>query len=384
MEHVIQDAIGGWDCIWEVCGLCNKGFSGIDNNLAVRSPLSILALREIGETGPRSWAHAPDRPGLLLEASGQEGTDAPKYHPQIVFEEDGLRFYCDHDEIDRLGAETIQDTFYSRLRRAYDHFCIFGPNARRKDHRRKDMLKIQRVERLMLGERLPPRIFSYQQISEFNDEVIFELKYHFVGHDNRILEQLSKFDWNHRAEKSDRVTSSNQATVRFSFSLTDVMRAVAKIGFNLLAYHCKTTSPSIANFRRTVEWITQCDHTDTFGDDSKFGFIHPADLAPLGCSEGEHRFRLTHDHATNIWHMYAAFFSGKAGVYVAFKGPSLEDWATMDIVAPYERPMLAPVFSKLYLPLTVRVTKNQREMIPSIPWTRGEVLETRTVGLNDA
>ena len=114
-----------------------------------------------------------------------------------------------------------------------------------------------------------------------------------------------------------------------------------------------------------------------FGDERKFGFIKPDGVSQLACPPKSHKFRLTHDLTTNAWKMYASF-EGKAAAYVAFDGPNYESWATMDVVAPYDRPMLTPLFDNWYRPLDHRAVTDPREMLPTIPWQNCELRLARS------
>lgn len=379
-EHVVQDAIGGWDVLWEVCQPCNESFSGIDENLSINSPLAILAVRELGETGPRSWTFTPDMPDLLLEARGGKGTDALALHAQHVFDKNKPFFCVDHEEIDLLGMELVQERFYTRLRNAYENYCIKGKQVARKFNKKKDILWLQQIERPLPGRRLPPRIFCKKPISQWDSsELTFELKFHKDGDDKRVLDKLSTFDWTSRVTDYKMQLGTHESTVNFPFSLTDFMRAMAKIGVNLLAFHCPSLAPSRATFARTIEWITERKHLQDFGDDRRFGFIHPADVASMNCPANAHMFRLMHDPAKNIWKMYAAFFGAQAAAYVEFFGPGEATWSTIDIVAPYEAKMLPAVATPWYVPMPVRTTINPVEMLPTVKWTSGHsTIEKRT------
>ena len=101
------------------------------------------------------------------------------------------------DEIDKLGPDQIQERFDARLKEAYDGFDPANKNPKRRDHKNRAMLTFRRIERLLPGELLPP-YFCRTQVSEFGDELNFELKYHKPGDDDRILAKLSTFDWNFR------------------------------------------------------------------------------------------------------------------------------------------------------------------------------------------
>ena len=220
---------------------------------------------------------------------------------------------------------------------------MHGPNARKRDHKGQDMLKFSPVERIRSGYRLPARICCNESVTDFgSDAIMFNLRY-LTQHDrDRVLDMLSRFDWSKRAKESKLQLGSDMPEFHIKFCLTHAIQALTKVGFNLLASFCKSTPVNRTTFLRTVEWITEGKHTWEFGDEHKFGFIQPAGVAELACPPKSHKFRLTHDPTTNAWKMYASFFEGKAAAYVAFTGPNSESWATVNVVAPYDRPMLRP------------------------------------------
>jgi hypothetical protein len=342
-EHVVQDALGGVDVLTDVCGDCNSLLSVNDRVLTVESPLSIFVRRELSGVGPNSWDVDCTRDGLLLEARTTPGTDSMTFVPQLIFDGDEQLIYCDSDDIIRLGKSELNDRLYIRLRRAYGHFRIHGPNARKRDHKGQDMLKLSPIERIRSGYRLPARICCNQRVSDFgSDAIMFYLRY-LIEHDrDRVLDMLSKFDWSKRAKELRLQLGSDMPEFHIKFCLTHAVQAITKVGFNLLAFFCKSTPVNRMTFLRTIEWITEGKHTSAFGDACKFGFIEPAGVAELVCPPKSHKFRLTHDPTTNTWKMYASFFEGKAAACVNFTGPNNENWATMDVVAPYDRRMLAP------------------------------------------
>src|SRR4051812_26095454 len=140
-EHVVQDALGGVDVITDVCGDCNRLLSDNDRVLTVESFLSVFVRRELSGVGPNSWDVDRTRNGLLLEARTTPGTDSLTLVPQLVFDGDERLIYCDGDDLIRLGKVEVENRFYTRLRRAYGHFRIHGPNARKRGHKGQDMLK---------------------------------------------------------------------------------------------------------------------------------------------------------------------------------------------------------------------------------------------------
>jgi len=150
-EHVLPDALGGVDVITDVCADCNKLLATNDRVLSVESPLSIFVRRELSGVGPNAWDVDNVREGLLLEARATPGTDSMTLVPQLILDGEERLIYCDSDDIVALGQNEAQDRFYIRLRSAYGHFRIHGPNARKRDHKGQDMLKFSPVDRIAAG-----------------------------------------------------------------------------------------------------------------------------------------------------------------------------------------------------------------------------------------
>ena len=366
-EHVIQDALGGVDVLTDVCGDCNKLLAVNDKVLAVESVLSVFVRRELMGVGPTSWDVDEARNGLLLEARATPDADSMTLVPQLIFDGDERLIYCDAADVKGLGRVEVQSRFYSRLKRAYGHFKLHGPDARKKHHKGRDMLKFSPVDRVRSKYSFPPRIRCNGSITEFgSDAIMFDLRYLTEADRDRALDLLSTLDWSKRAKELKLQLGSSLPEIRINFCLTHAIQALTKIGYNLLAFFCKSTPVNRKNFLRTVEFITDDKHNSEFGDEQKVGFIDPADVASLACPPKSHKFRLTHNLLTNTWRMYASFFEGKVAAHVAFTGPNMEGWATMDVVMPHDRPMLPPVYENWYRSLDVRTVIDPREMLPTI------------------
>lgn len=373
-EHVVQDALGGVDVITDVCERCNKRLADIDRVLVVDSPLSIFVRRELSGVGPNSWDVDTDH-SLLLEGRMTPGTDSISLLPQLIFDGEERRMYFDGDDECNLGLLDIEDRFLTRLRRAYNHLLEFGPDARRKDHKKSDMIKFRPVDRIRSCYRFPPRICCEKSLIEIGSKATcFSLRYLTDADRDHVLEILGKFEWARRSNRSGLHTGCQLPEVRIRFCLTHAVMAIMKIGFNLLARFCKCTPVNCHTFPGTVGRILAGAEIGNQGED--LGFIDPSFVAELACPPRSHKFRLTHDLSANMWKMYASFFEGKVAAYVTFAGPNDESWATLDVVAPYDKPLLTPVFHNWYLPLDAPpVAKDLREMVPSLPLQDGE---TRT------
>ncbi len=373
-EHVIQDALGGVDLLDNVCEPCNRLLAVNDKVLAVESPLSILARRELRGVGPNSWDVDHARDSLLLEAKVTPDSDSMTLVPQVVFDGDERPIYCDGDDFIELGHTECEDPFYTRLRRAFGHYRIYGPRAKKRDHKGADMLKFNPAHRIRDFYRLPPRICCNKPLTRFDAKpIMFDLRYLTNGDRDRVLDILSKLNWSSRARESKLQLGSKLPEVNIQFCLTHAIQALTKIGFNLLAFFCKSTRVNCTAFSQTVEWVVAGTNPHEFNDVDRFGFIDPAGVAELTCPPKSHKFRLAHDLSTNTWKMYASFFEGKAAAHVAFRGPNAESWATMDVEAPYDRPMRPPTFDNWYRPLDTRAVLEIPEILPTIPWQTGEM-----------
>jgi hypothetical protein len=70
----------------------------------------------------------------LLEARTTPGTDSTTLDPQLIFDGHERLIYRDQDDLG-LGKEEVENRFYGRLQSAYRHYCLPGPNARKREHR---------------------------------------------------------------------------------------------------------------------------------------------------------------------------------------------------------------------------------------------------------
>lgn len=371
-EHVLQRGLGGVDCLESVCECCNRKLRDIDATLTDKSPLSILARRELLKSGPMVWDVFEFRNYLLVEGLLTPGSDSVTARPQIIFDGEETLFFGDAEDIAYLGSEASERLFYLRLKQAYVHYLDHGPDARRKDHKDQDMLKLRQIKMLRPPYRLPPRICAMHQFLKFNGPVVFELRYADPADIDRAISALSALEWDKRSTTHRVVQGSHNPELHLSYSITGSIRALTKVAFNLVAFFCKSTAASVRTFPDVVHWIIEARNVHNFADRDANGFVSPTDLVDLSCPLRCHKFRLTHDHVNNIWKFYAALFGGKAAASLTFPGPNRESWATMDVVAPYNKKFQKPEFSEWHLPITTTVIREMKDVIPSIPWTKTE------------
>lgn len=366
-EHIVQRALGGVTVLNTVCEDCNGIFGkGVDEALIVRSPLTIFVRRDLAGASPKTWDIDENGDGLLLEGLPTPGSDSITLLPQLIFDSEEQINYFDGDEIQAHGIEVLSKTFNRRLRSAYHHFKLYGPDARRRDHKKKDMLKFQQTDNVRPKYRYPPRVCCLEPVTA-KGPVIFSLRYQNEDDCKKVLDRLAGMNWNASyGSKKFQLGSANPETF-IRIHPNSIARAIAKIGFNLLAYHCVATNPCRSTFTRTVEWILEDKHADEFLNLKRHGFIDPSGLADFNCPSDAHKFRLMHDPTKNIWKVYAAFFGGRAAAFAEFSGPNKESWAVMDVVAPIRKHLEPPTFPQWYLPFDTKLARSLGELVPSVP-----------------
>ena len=136
-----------------------------------------------------------------------------------------------------------------------------------------------------------------------------------------------------------------------------------KIGFNLIAAYCEKTPINKDTFHQAVRLITGAGQINPRLFD-KFGFVKPEGIQVIS-HPGTHSFRLV--YAPGGWMVYASFFGGRAGAYVALPGPNSEDWSCLDIIAPIGSKNWTVTRPSIIQPLRVEIEwGNSNAVAPSL------------------
>ncbi len=81
---------------------------------------------------------------------------------------------------------------------------------------------------------------------------------------------------------------------------------------------------------------------------------------------GSHSFRLIHDRGS--WNVHFAFFGGRVGAFVRFRGPNRETWRTANVVSPIGSSEWQVSTTGLLLPLPCRIEwQDLNRIVPSMP-----------------
>lgn len=323
-EHVVPKALGGTITIRNVCQNCNDNLlSPLDTELTSESPLKILVWDELGGASEYCWDYQ-QRFDLALEARPGKQVGTKYIHvvpwPQLILHEKEPVFVADCDEVMNFGHEYFE-RFMAYLRRAR---ASLDPSGKSRSWH------WQHVPVAPSLGRYPPRVFTRHTFRDLDERSAFICRY--TGDVDRgwILWKLDNWRHSKRALKTGQSWGVTNPQFFCSYRLQYVLRALAKIGVNLLALYCKRTPVDCFTFRQAVDFIL---HGKAFGKGQLGGFIYNEDIMALGCPKGSHLFRLSH-LPNGLWRLYCAFFGGRFGATVAFPGPNNEDWVMADIRTP--------------------------------------------------
>jgi hypothetical protein len=365
-EHVVPDSIGGTLTILNVCRSCNNGvLSDIDKELVSRSPLAMIAAREIGNSIGLLFDVDHSENELLLDARLPTPSSSPTLYPQIVFEDSGPKIRGDLEELTPLGGDIFaRSLLHAAKDRLISDASVSNPNRRR---------LVQRNLRFCPGPyRYPPRIIATRPISRFDDRMKMELRYISDSDRAFAVEQLEALDPDMSFGKAASQLGSPLPLVRSSFELVAAMRGVTKISLNMLEWIEQLVSSKRDQFLDTIQFVR-------FGtshpiDRKQNGFVRAVTLALLECPANCHKFRFTFGAKESAWRVYAGFFGGKVGVTICIPGAAPKSWVTADVTVPINSPDWVVTRSPLMLPLLVEVNNDDiSQIIPS-----AEILNPQT------
>jgi hypothetical protein len=354
-EHIIPEAIGGTLTLNQVsenrvCERCNNGvLSVIDNELCRRSHLSVIASQEIDAHLWQVWDVDHSAGNLLVEARPrwQDRLLASLVcYPQITFERDGPKIRGDMEDMQSIGSENFDHVLIKAAKGAFQRFCRDEKNG----------LYFEQIHTQIAteGYRYPPRAFTkhpIRTIARAIDKHPFTIRY-LTERDKRFalhgFSTLGGKAFNRRSQ----VMGSRMPAMSVYFDPGVTLRALMKIGVNLLAAYCKKTPISTETFPKVIRLIRGDIHP-TPVDVASNGFVRADGLEDIKGPPGTHTFRLV--FVDGEWFVYSSFFGGRIGAFVHFPGPNKEDWNSAEIAAPIGSKAWPFKESRLITPMRVRI-----------------------------
>jgi hypothetical protein len=270
-EHFVPKSLGGTRAEKFACAKCNNGFlSELDNELAGRSPLSLVAADELREWFRNSWDVDYANGNLLLEGHADSRNRSLTLWPQIVFDEDGPHTYGDNEEIERFGRERFHAVFFQHLLSAFQTLSEKRPR-----------FIVERVPVPAGPCRFPPRVFAAHPIREFSNKMHFQCRYLRASDKRRAYAYLG--DWHLPRAGSVAVRrGSTCPPLRVTYDRVLVLRALMKLDVNLIRFACERTTVHRTNFSDAIRLVTGESpirrHVTT-----KCGFVYAEDIGQLGC-----------------------------------------------------------------------------------------------------
>ena len=354
-EHVIPEALGGTLTLKNVCRECNNAFSEIDKELVSKSPLNFFVWQTLGSHSGEAWEYV-EKYDLVIETRLLPEYRCTVLWPQVVLDGDKPLFFYDDQEARQVGRERCLDRFLTLLRRAR--------NTLRDGSKRPRWLWEQIPNGPRRG-RYPPRVFAPHRFADFSDRMHFKCRYVGSIDKNRVLWNLDRWKPFGGRLAVDQFWGVRDPEFFISCRPKHVLRALVKIGINLLAHICESSWVNRDNFAEAVLFV--CGGQGSEPDMARSGFVRQSDIEGLECPEGAHRFRIT--HKSGYWSLDSAFFSGKIGATVSFPGPNHESWLRAEVTVPINSRDWTIQTSPIVLPRRMRVEEDFGKVAPHLPIT---------------
>jgi hypothetical protein len=336
-EHIVPEAIGGALTLNDisdrvVCPGCNSGvLSLLDRELCSRSFLSAVASQQIDAHLWQAWDVDHEAGNLLVEArpvwSADEALDGLACYPQITFERTGPEVRGTPQEFRQIGQEDFTKVLVSAVRRCFGRYRSGEKGA----------IHFERVRSGVIhdGYRLAPRICAPHPITEIAANIrkqSFVLR--FGSEEDKLfaLQSMPNLGDGRQFNRWGVKPGSHYTTISFFFDIGDTVRALMKMGLNLVAAFCPNTPVDRESFGQGVRIILGEAGSIPRAVFLSNGFVRPEDVEAIKADGKAHSFRLVHIDQT--WHIYSSFFGGRIGSYVRVPGPNREPWRCADIVAP--------------------------------------------------
>jgi len=218
--------------------------------------------------------------------------------------------------------------------------------------------------------RYPPRIFVEYHPGQFKDDMTFIVAFAESQDRRRLLNAVDQWDCDLRFNAHEVRLGSDLPVVRNRWEHVSLVRALTKIGLNLVYDTVDRTDVNSATFAAATGFVRKGT-----GPTPRFlrscGFVRVGDLEFLQHGTGGHAFRLVHDG--RLWKVMLSFFGGKVEAFVQFPGPCNERWTCAQGSTPLKSPncdvskQWTVSYPKVVFPVHLHVDLgNPTNIVPSV------------------
>lgn len=349
-EHVVPEALGMTVTIRKVCNDCNNNeLSRLDKELVSASPLHLAAREVLDINGNNIWDYNAQL-DLAIEGRLVENPRAVVQWPQIILDEEQSVFCYDLEEVNQVGLNNFYEMFRRRLLTAVE-------SVRRNEHRPK--LRWCSIPNLPRRGRFPPRVFTRHKCDDLRDGISFECRYHGSIDQQDTLSRLEKWQVDLNSTKEIVMKGVIDPEVATSYRPRWILRALVKVGINLLAYVMGDDFSRIA-FSNAIRFVRYDAGEGPLS--SECGFMHKDSTETLECPQGAHKFLLQYD---DNWALDCSFFGGIIGATVSFPGCSWRNIRKIEVIAPLGSSEWEVSKSQVLIPRRPQVTGRLEDMFNS-------------------
>jgi hypothetical protein len=270
----------------------------------------------------------------------------------------------DAEEFQRFDLRDAGRLLFKAVRQAFGRWCKSGSG-----------FHFERIDSGFIedGYRFPPRVFLRHTMNEIARDIHKDKQsiiLRFTSEEDKCfaLYSMSKLDEDRKFDQWSRTRGSHRPAFGCYFDIVETLRALMKIGFNLIAAYCEKTPVDHMTFARAVRIIRGKMQMRPAAMRMN-GFVHAEGIQCIKAGDNDHSFRLM--HIDGEWQVYSSFFGGRVGAFVCVPGPNHEDWNCADIVAPIGSKDWAFTPSRILRPMRVRVAwEGSGALTPSVKLQR--------------
>ncbi len=363
-EHVVPQALGTTVTIRRVCNECNNNeLSRLDKELVSASPLHIAAREELDIVGDNVWDYNTQL-DLAIEGRLVENSSAVVQWPQVILDEGQTVFCYDIEEVEKVGQQVCYEAFRKQLITAVQ-------TVRRND--RRPRLRWHSIPNLPKRGRFPPRVFTRHNCDDLHEGISFECRYHGTIDRNDVLSRLEKWQIDLNSTKEMTMEGVIDPEAATSYRPRWILRALVKIGINLLAYVMENDFQREA-FSDAIQFVIR--DIGEGPSSNECGFLTKDITESLTCPHNSHKFILQYD---GNWALDCSFFGGIVGATVLFPGQNWENVRRIEIVAPLGSSDWEVGKSQILIPRQPRVTDRLDDMLKSTTTIRNVQARKRVV-----